>query len=374
VCAISGISQGPGLPPAGILHLEEMVKALPAAERRRFRRLFTVDTACGELNIPPQAREMVVRQFGSLEAVACQRVVKVTNRISGEGTIFNRLRAFRPRDNEAKGDLDRLLEASCAGDPFRAPLTGTPEEPFGRLRGKYCVTAGNAAKCDGLHGLVIFDQYNPLHFTREQVKDYIDTGLAWARRAQSYDPAACYFLFIWNCLWRAGASINHGHAQLLLGRGRHYSRIEALRRVAQEYHRRYRVGYFEDLFGAHRALGCGMAVDGVRVLVLLTPFKNNEVMLMADRLDEALKERIYDVLAFLRDEVGVASFDLSLMPPPLGETPESWAGFPVLVRVVDRGNLLDRSSDVGSAEIYAQSVASTDPIEMGARLKQSLGA
>ena len=76
------------------------------------------------------------------------------------------------------------------------------------------------------------------------------------------------------------------------------------------------------------------------------------------------------MLACLRDRLGVASFNLSLVTPPLTETKESWEGFPVLVRVVDRGNLSERASDIGGMSIYASSVVLSDPFELISKLEE----
>ena len=42
------------------------------------------------------------------------------------------------------------------------------------------------------------------------------------------------------------------------------------------------------------------------------------------------------------------------------------------MRVVDRGNLNSRASDVGGVEIYAASVVASDPIELARQLRQHL--
>ncbi len=86
----------------------------------------------------------------------------------------------------------------------------------------------------------------------------------------------------------------------------------------------------------------------------------------------SLEERIYEVLSCLRDRVGVTSFNLSLVTPPLAETEESWEDFPVIVRLVDRGDPSDHTSDVGGMEIYAASVVSSDPFYLARELRKHL--
>ena len=78
------------------------------------------------------------------------------------------------------------------------------------------------------------------------------------------------------------------------------------------------------------------------------------------------------MLACFRDRLGVTSFNLSLVTPPLAETEESWEGFPVIVRLVDRGAPGQRASDVGGMEIYAASVVSSDPIQLARELEEYL--
>ena len=93
---------------------------------------------------------------------------------------------------------------------------------------------------------------------------------------------------------------------------------------------------------------------------------------MGQHLDFSLKEKIYEVLACLRDQMHVTSFNLALATPPLSQTEEDWAGFPVLVRIVDRGDLKSAASDMGAMELYASSVISSDPFEVARLLKDSI--
>ena len=355
-----------------IVNLVEMVDALPAAERALFQRIYAVSASTGELAIPNVLVPWVKQHFGSMENIARQKIVRLTNRVTDEEVFFNELRAARPVDVKGVGSLETELTRASENDVFRAPLTNTPEDSFGRVTGKHCITAGNIAKNDAVHGVIIFNNSNPLLFTRDEVVDYIDTGLEWARRAQQARPEAKYFLFYWNCLWRAGASLVHGHAQVQLTSGRHYIKVERLRRAAEQYRLRYGADYFSDLFEVHRALGCAFVRDGVRIMTSLTPFKFAEVVLMADELDLSFKEQAYDVLACLRDRFGVSSFNFGLVTPPESPTEESWQGFPVLARVIDRGGLLDRMSDVGSVEVFGATVVYVDPLKIARRLAEYL--
>ena len=102
----------------------------------------------------------IEKSFGSVDNVTTQRIVKVTNRITLEGTLFNELRASRPLDTGVSLDLDREI-AATEGDPFCHPKEGTPADVFGRVEGDHATTASNVAKYDGFHGVIVFDDHNP---------------------------------------------------------------------------------------------------------------------------------------------------------------------------------------------------------------------
>ncbi len=353
-----------------IVQLADLVQALPEPERERFQRIFRVDTTVGELRAPQSMHDWIRSHFGSLEAVQQQPIVKVTNLITVEGGLFNGLRAQRPAEFSDRADLAETIQSSV-GDPFCHPLDSTSEDVFGRVRGAYCVTASNVAKYDGFGGVVVFDEHNPLVFSGEQVKDYIDTALAWARQAHCVDKEAVYFFFLWNCLWKSGASVLHGHAQMSLSRGIHYAKVESLRRAALLYGVGHGVNYFDDLYAAHKALGLALDYRQVRILAYLTPTKDKEVILLAPRLDDDMKWGVYKVLRVFIDVLGVTSFNLALHMRPIDGVPEDWKGFPAQVRIVDRGDPHDRSSDVGAMDLYGSSVIASDPFRVVEALAQA---
>jgi hypothetical protein len=161
----------------GISHLDALVAALPDEERARFDRIYHLSVTTGQV-VPPEAMHpWIGEHFGSVEAVLQQRIVRVTNRVTLEGALFNELRSRRPLEAPPGSDTDvgAALRGSLGG-PFCHPLQGTPADTFGRVRGQHAVTATNIAKYDGWHAVVVFDEHHPLRFTAEQVADYVDTA------------------------------------------------------------------------------------------------------------------------------------------------------------------------------------------------------
>ncbi|MDP2744333.1 MAG: hypothetical protein Q8P00_04610 [Dehalococcoidia bacterium] len=355
-----------------ITDLDSLVSALSPQKRERFERLFHFDATKGYLNPPPSMTAWIEKQFGSVDVVREQKIIKVTNRVTYEGALFNKLRASRPIETIEKLAIEARIIDVIRDDPFSNPVRDTPEDVFGRIEGKYCVTASNIAKYDGHHGIIIFREANPLHFTKDQVADYIDTACLWAEKIRELDSGAKYFFFLWNCLRRAGASMIHGHAQVSLTRIQHYAKVEGLRFAAERYQRRYKSNYFHDLYEAHHDLGLGFEKQGVKVMAYITPLKEKDVMLLSNKLDLSLKERTYEALACLRDNMNVTAFNLCLVVPPSSATTESWEGFPAVVRIVDRGESKSTSCDIGTMELFGQSVVSSDPLEVARLLKESL--
>jgi hypothetical protein len=270
-------------------------------------------------------------------------------------------------------DLEREIEATI-GDPFCRPEEGTPADVFGRVRGEHSVTASNVAKYDGFHGIVVFDDHNPLHLTPEKVSDYISVGLEWCRRALQTDPEAKYPFLMWNCLWRAGGSIIHGHAQVTATRGAHYPKIERLRRAASSYRAKHGSDYFDDLHRVHHSLGLGIsAEEGVRAFASLSPIKEKELIVIGSSADDRhLQRTVGAMLQGYVQTLGVRAFNVAFYMPPLAPVDEDWSGFPTLVHLVDRGSPANRTSDIGAMELYAASVVASDPFRVADLLRNGL--
>lgn len=346
-----------------IAELDELKNSLPGPERELFDRYFRVDTTIGQLTAPEKMIGWINKNFGSLERVEHQKIVKVTNLLTMEGALFNELRANRPMECQVNQEIREIIAGSI-GDPFCKPLEGTPSDCFGRVTGKYSITASNIAKYDGHHGLVIFNEHNPLTITREAIADYFETGLEWAKKAHAGDEDAKYYFFMWNCLWKSGASIIHGHAQMTLTKGMHYPKIEALRRVFTNYRQNYSACYFNDLHRIHSSLGLGWEWEGgVKGMAYLTPIKEKEIILIHDKLDGSLYDAVYRVLDKYQ-QICAISLNLALFLKPLWPTGEDWSGFPVVVRIVDRGDPNNKTADIGSMELYSASVVSSDPFRV----------
>ncbi len=354
-----------------ITDLIEQAEALPSDLARAFARIFAVDRSVGRLELPETMRPWAERQFGALEAVREQTVVTVLNRLTLEAALFNPLRARRPGGHTGDDiELERWVAEELAEDIFAEPLRDTSADLFGRVRGRYAVSAANVAKCAALHGLVIFDEPHPLRFGREQLRDYLDVARRWIALAHTHDPQAVHPVIFWNCMPKSGATIMHGHMQVALAR-LPFARAELWRRAAGLYRAEGGRDYLDDLAELHRALGLGLpAAPGIRAFAHLTPLRNREVVALASSGNDLapLADTLYDLLRVLIDRQGVRSFNLLIALPNLGRDPDD-PRWPVIARLADRGAALTRRSDLGAIELFGSGCITIDPFDLAVQLQ-----
>ncbi len=376
-----------------IAELPEHIAELPYDVRRLYERILHVERMCGYAVPPVAMHGWIEEHFGSVDRVREQTIVRVTNKLTLDTAIFNPLRSRRPnvyRSDETGANGDAVLDETIAAETgpdsmFREVYDKTTADVFGRIEGQHCTTASNVAKYDAWHGLVIFKEPNPLWFTTEQLRDYFDVAVRWLLAAHTVDAEARYPLITWNCLWKSGASVTHGHLQMTLSRSMAAGHVERLRRVHTGYTVNYGGDYGADMWRLHAALGLGFYEDEtMRGYVTLTPVKDRELTLLCTQLAgwqqqggntmpdalHGLWDVLYRALRNLIDCQGVRSFNVAVYLPPFGPTDEQWDGVPVVVRVVDRGSPLSRMVSIGSMEIFASSIVGTDPFAVAALLAQ----
>ncbi|MBI2773237.1 MAG: hypothetical protein HYX56_01915 [Chloroflexi bacterium] len=353
-----------------IADLEDLIAALPAETQAAARRILRVSTTIGRLDPPAEMTPWIEKLFGSVAAVREQRIVRVTDLVRMEGALFNELRARRPMEVKGADEVAKTIEGA-RGDPFDQPGTGTPADTFGRVRGRFGTTASNIAKYDGYHGVIVFDEHDPLApVSEEQIRDHLATARRWAELALAADPGARYWFLMWNCLWRAGGSVVHAHMQMTTTRGMHYPKVEALRRGALAYEQTGR-DYFDDLWAVHRDLGLGVEIGSARAFASLVPVKEREVWVVGRPGEDegALAAAIARVVSAYRS-MGVLAFNMALYVPPLVPDGEEWRRFPPVARLVDRGDPANRTSDIGAMELYAASVIASDPFAVADALRR----
>ncbi len=337
--------------PYSIVDLPQLVENLKKHDKSLFHRIYRYYVKAGRLRLPESIKSSAKNKFGNCES---QEIVRVTNKITFESTLFNRLRSKRPIMTKTTEDLNKIIEES-KGDIFCNP-ENTPEDVFGRIEGKFCITASNISKYDYIHAVIIFKDHTPFVYEEEKIYDFLDVAFRWFEKANEYDRRAIYPFFVWNCLWRAGASIIHGHAHALISK-EPYGKYEFYDSVRKTYAKNYRSEYFDDLYRIHKALGLGFTIGNSKIMAYLTPIKEREVVIIAENIVELAKSMSYILRRYY--EMGVRSFNAAVFIPPIGITDI------LIARIVDRGDLSIKTADIGGMELYAgTAVVSTDPFAL----------
>ena len=379
------------MPPA-ITKLDEIVATLSPEDRTRFDRLYDFNRSTARVLPPETMEDWITGQFKYLseepqgtpewraqvlDRVRHQPIVHVLNRVTCQATLFNAVRALKPVEAKDAADVEKEIEEARPNCSFCRLMKRTPAnnfKPTGRIEEKTCA---NVAAYDAWHGLVVFEDHSPLRFhadefTPEEVADLLATARQWAATVHAEDPDARFFFLMWNCLWKAGASIIHGHAQMVVGRKFHYGKVERLRRDAAAYQAEHGADYFEDFVAVHEALGLADRRDGEAVTTLahLTPIKERELVIVADDgLDSAgFSQAVWRALKVYA-RLDVKAFNMAVYMPPLGDRKKEWANFPVQVYLVDRGDPATKSADIGGMELYTSSVVSSDPFRLAEALR-----
>ncbi|MGB4578983.1 MAG: hypothetical protein WBH94_04385 [Methanoculleus sp.] len=317
-----------------------------------FSRIYSWYIEPGHLVFPEAMKEWVREKYGDIET---QQIVRVTNNLTSESTLFNSIRARRPVLTPRAKDVEDVQTLAEKG-PFANPLEETPADTFGRIAGDHWVTASNIAKYDYLHAVIIARDAGLRITTEPQIADMVSVATRWCQDAHRADPRAIYPLLIWNFLWRAGASVVHTHAQILLTH-RPYTAQVRIERVREDYLCHYGTEYYDDLFRAHAAIGLGFTYRGAQVMAHLTPRKEHEVGIIA-KLPHDLVPALAKVLECYQN-IGVQSYNVAIYMPPIGEEDL------YIVWLVNRGDLRTRTSDIGGMELYAGTpVVSSDPFRL----------
>ncbi len=349
----------------GVDSISKILEKLSRKDQKLFMRIFYVKEDIGRLKVPEEMKEWVVDKFKSVKNVEKQRITRIDNRITFESALFNSLRGLRPIDMKEDEELKKVIEEKKDG-PFSHPLKSTPEDVFGRVEGKRCITASNVAKYETEHGLVIFEKQDPLDFTRKDIEDYLDTAMRWIQKVYERKPQRKYPYIMWNCLWKAGASIVHGHMQTVMAKDRHYGMIERLRFFSEVYKDHFRSDYFDDLYKAHKSVKLGFRHGKNRIFCSLTPVKDKEIIILAEDISTVGKS-IYKVLKAYR-KMGVQSFNMGIYLSPMDK---EWK-LPLIIRIVDRGKLSSKTTDFGGMEIFAgSSVIESDPFKVYSYIRKS---
>jgi len=356
---------------ATILQLPELVEQLPSSEKEVFLKIFYTKYTEAPLGYSSlEAKQHVADRFRvSTNEVERRKALRVRNRVLGEETLFNPLRAKRPIQRSGGNQIKTLLEENPQENcDLCDPDNKTPEDPFGRVNGLYCTSVANAGNWDAWHAMIVPPGvHNPMDISRDVLVDMIHTGNDWLRKTNTLNPKARYPFMCINHFPRAGASQFHPHLQVLLAEDEPFIQTEELRKKTADYQYSNSYPFLDELAYCLKPLGLVKEVGSARIIFNIAPEKEKAMIIYTNDKgglpNGDLANSIYMVKKWWKESLGVTSFDLVIYLPPLDENIDGgqWCNFFPFARLVDRGSENDKTSDMGSMEIYGSSVVSSDP-------------
>lgn len=317
--------------------LVEKINQLPPDLKKIFERIYEIKIEGAQLKLPAQLKE----KYGQ---AAEQEIVLIKNKILYQETAFNLWRAKRPQPKNAdkRGlNVDSGGQTENAICSFCNPEAMTPEDEIGRLENEAAITASNLAKSLSQHSLVIFKKHELADLSESDLKQALTLTGLWFEKV-----AGEYKFFIWNQAERAGASLSHPHFQIFAA-DHLPAKLEFLQERLNQYQKLLKADYLANLFSIHQALGLAIEIDGLKIIVSLTPFKEKELIILGNQLSQV--NALAKVLLAYQNLSDSFNF--------------FWLKNKGLGFLVDRGQLDKKNSDIGSLEIYAYSVVGFNPLD-----------
>ena len=353
-----------------IISLNQIIERLRPDQIESIQRIFEITTIKAGINIDGEFPQQIIQDFANnlhldneqaRELIQNQLITRVYNKIEKKGALFNSLRAARPgaKTQNSISRIYQIIKESEKNCDFCKPISRTPQDIFGRIKGKHCITSANIARYDRFSSLIIFEKHNPLDFIEEEIADYLETAQKWFIRVLEHDHSYCYPFLFWNCLDSAAASKTHGHMQVLMANQRPYAQVADLIEAMKAFDGEY----LDELAHVYNILGLRTDFRDLNILYSLNPVKEMEMMIYhrdgSKDFPEGFSEVITKILRTFVHKLHTYSFNISLLTDRLPDNQ-----FPYILRIVGRGDPLQNRCDIGGMELWAEPVISADPYKI----------
>jgi len=336
--------------------------------------LYRIEVEGVPIKVPEQFAEKVSGWLGGdkelIDQSLNQKVIQITNRLSGETTHYNPLRAKRPgsQAQQSRDYVDKIIAESQESCDLCKAENFTAEETWGRVRTPSCITAANMFKVSGPNnGLVISKTHHILELGHNELREMLNCAKQWYRKVNQQDRSLVFPMMVWDALPHAGASQIHPHMQIWLGR--HYEgQFGSMLRDSNAYLAEFGGNYWEDMADAHVGLGLGVVEGGAVAIVPLTSHKDHEVMIMAKDVNKDFIFLLSAVTEMYNEKLGVFCRSMGMSFPPINSRPAE-ATLPAILRVGSRGSCSSSVSDASSLDLYGVFSVNVDPVQTITTLK-----
>lgn len=346
---------------------------------KRFRKIFDVERhAAVRIKMNPRGWSEARRRMGTddREEIEAQTVFIVRDRLSGHEASFNQLRTKRASRPEGENpatliDLERAENPCPWCDPNGYWQPNLWADEFGQVwerTHRRFVAQPNWARLAPVSGIALGDHeaHNLLRLSLDQFMGMFGVAERYIQRARKQRPAAKSFMIFLNGGPKAAASVAHAHMQIVGKEGdHHFGYAEAMLTHCG-------ADYWERLRGVHEDLGLAVTRGANVAWVNIAPVRERDMTVASSTVREGAR-LVYDLLQSLIRR-GTNNYTLAAILSPeylTGETGRrGWKWPPVLWRLVDRGDMRVRHSDVGAMELFGSCVVASDPFEVARWVKE----
>jgi hypothetical protein len=208
--------------------------------------------------------------------------------------------------------------------------------------------------------------HNLLRLSLSEFVGLFDTAERYIAEARRFRAGANQFIIFLNGGIKSAASVDHAHLQVV-GRDdeQHFAYPETV--VA-----RCPADYWQQMHRIHEDLGLATAESECVAWASLVSVKECDTCVISPNIHDGAVF-VYKLLQILLQR-GTNSFSLAAIPSPFlfsGHcSVDRFRNWPsVLWRLVDRGDIRVRHSDIGSLELFGSAIVATDPWLVASRFR-----
>ncbi|KAJ9466313.1 hypothetical protein DIPPA_09131 [Diplonema papillatum] len=370
-----------------------MAEELSKEEAQVLERVWQLSAADGPTVVPGGFGEKLQAMFAGMEgakaAVENQRVLRCWNVLMDQSTYFNDVRAAYTKSRTARRQVARAVIIPLATpetcDFCNLEARTSTDVGFGRLSAATARSCSNVAKYAGSHSCIVFNDHNPLvpAGSKQCIADLFTLCDEWAlhkcpqfvagppvepypKKQRTSERGQWTPLIGWNCTSKAGASMEHGHAQVLSVQGnvRWAAALDGTGAAA--------------VVAAARTLGLLVEIDDGRAYTFpsLSPVQNAEMWVVAKpgsafcegcsgqrTFGPDAAEGIRTALEVLFENYSTSAFNITVASVACAEGARVWPDCTrvTFARVLDRG-VHTQLEGPGFLEIFGSgSVGGADP-------------
>jgi hypothetical protein len=306
-----------------------------------------------------------------------QTLFILRERLAGHEVIYNPIRSRRAAPPKGPDPVDLIEQERmdnsckwCEEDGWLQPNLWADDFGQAWSSDSRFVAQANRARLAPISGVVFGDHraHNHLTLSLNDFLGMFQVAESYIARAREARPDVKSFIIFMNGGPKAAASISHAHLQIV---GRQGSRYFG---YAENILSRCGSDYWKRVGEVHTDLGLTLVRDQCASWVNVVPVRDRDISIASPSIIQGavLAHSLLQVLI----RQGTSNYSLAAFLTPEQDASSSdhcgWKWPTVLWRLVDRGDMRTKHSDVGAMELFGSSVVATDPFDVARWIKSDI--